>query len=492
MNNFDIYKDIAMRTNGDIYIGVVGPVRTGKSTFITKMLNTLVLPNIKDKYSLERTIDEMPQSGDGKSIMTTQPKFIPNDSIKIALDNDVSMNIRAIDCVGYLIDGVSGHMENDKPRLITTPWSSSEMPFEKAAEIGTHKVISNHSTIAILVTTDGTITGIPRSSYIPAEERVVKELKECNKPFVVIVNTTSPSSTETKNLTKELHDKYGVPVRAYDVDKMSESDFNDAFSDVLYEFPVSSIGVKMPSWMQALPFESSIIQKIVNTIFDVAEKIVKVRDALDGLDLFADDPDFMPVTEKNILMGEGRIVLNIEPRPELFYKELSEQCGVELKGDYHLMSYIRQMRDAKVQYEKFREALQNVAENGYGVVQPDVSEMVLDEPKVLKQGGKYGVKFRATAPSLHIMRVDLETEVNSLIGTEEQTTEVVKSLVDQYTQNPADVWQTKIFGRNLYDMINDGMRGKLVAMPAEIQKKMRRTLGRIVNEGKGGVICILL
>lgn len=293
-------------------------------------------------------------------------------------------------------------------------------------------------------------------------------------------------------MTKELHDKYGVPVRAYDVDKMSESDFNDAFSDVLYEFPVSSIGVKMPSWMQALPFESSIIQKIVNTIFDVAEKIVKVRDALDGLDLFADDPDFMPVTEKNILMGEGRIVLNIEPRPELFYKELSEQCGVELKGDYHLMSYIRQMRDAKVQYEKFREALQNVAENGYGVVQPDVSEMVLDEPKVLKQGGKYGVKFRATAPSLHIMRVDLETEVNSLIGTEEQTTEVVKSLVDQYTQNPADVWQTKIFGRNLYDMINDGMRGKLVAMPAEIQKKMRRTLGRIVNEGKGGVICILL
>ena len=492
MSNYDIYKDIAERTKGDIYVGVVGPVRTGKSTLITKLLNKLVLPNIMDVNDKERTIDEMPQSGDGKSIMTTQPKFLPNDAIKIQLENDIVLNMRLIDCVGYLVDGAIGHEENNKPRLVKTPWSDEEMPFEKAAEIGTRKVIVNHSTIGIMVTTDGSITDIPRDNYVKAEERVITELKQTGKPFVVVLNSTHPDSQETKNLKLSLEEKYQTPVLAMDINNLEDSDIENIFASALNEFPVVSVSAKLPSWMQALPFVSAIIREVAEEIMKFVKNISKIGDIDDEFVAFENSEDFEPISNKTVVLGKGSVVLDVQPKPHLFYKVLSEQCGAEISSDYHLVSYIKQLSVAKVQYDKFKEALEQVKETGYGVVSPSLDEMTLDEPKIMKQGGKFGVKLRATAPSLHIMQVDIETEVNSMVGNEQQSEELAKYLLSEFENNPNSIWETKMFGTSLNYLVNEGLHNKLVAVPMETMKKMRKTLGRIVNEGKGGIICILL
>jgi len=492
MSNYDIYKDIAERTKGDIYVGVVGPVRTGKSTFITKLLNKLVLPNIMDVNDKERTIDEMPQSGDGKSIMTTQPKFLPNEAIKIKLENDVVLNMRLIDCVGYLVDGAIGHEENNKPRLVKTPWSEEEMPFEKAAEIGTRKVIENHSTIGILVTTDGSITDIPRDNYVKAEERVVNELKQTKKPFVVVLNSTHPDSQETQNLKASLEEKYQTSVLAINVENLTEADIENIFARALNEFPVVSVSAKLPSWMQALPYVSSIIREVTEEIMKFVKNISKIGDIDENFVAFENSEDFEPISSKTVILGKGSVVLDVQPKPHLFYKVLSEQCGAEISSDYHLVSYIKQLSVAKVQYDKFKQALEQVKETGYGVVSPSLDEMTLDEPKIMKQGGKFGVKLRATAPSLHIMQVDIETEVNSMVGNEQQSEELAKYLLSEFENNPNSIWETKMFGTSLNYLVNEGLHNKLVAVPMETMKKMRKTLGRIVNEGKGGIICILL
>ena len=341
MNTYDIYKNITERTNGDIYVGVVGPVRTGKSTFIAKLLNSLVLPNIIDKNNLERTIDEIPQSGDGKSIMTTQPKFVPNESVEIMLENDIKMNIRLVDCVGYLVNGALGHIENDKPRLVKTPWSDNDMPFEEAAELGTYKVIANHSTIGILVTTDGSITDIQRKDYLVAEERVVNDLKKCNKPFVVVVNSAHPQSPETINLVKELQNKYSVGVVAIDVKNMTELEISDIFSKVLNEFPVKNICVKMPRWMQVLPFEHPLIQEVFTEINEATNSLNKLGEFSMDLSLFDNSINFEPIKNKTILAGDGRVVFEVEAKANLFYDILSEQCGYEIKNEYALVSYIQ-------------------------------------------------------------------------------------------------------------------------------------------------------
>lgn len=491
MSNYDIYKDIAVRCNGDIYIGVVGPVRTGKSTFITKILNNLVLPNIMDSYSKERTIDEMPQSGDGKSIMTTQPKFIPNESVKIRLENDIEMNVRLIDCVGYLVDGAIGHIENEKPRMVKTPWSKEEMPFEKAAELGTNKVITEHSTIGVLVTTDGSICDLPRASYEKAEERVVKELKECNKPFVIVLNSTHPNSNETKRLQQDLEQKYGVSVTTLDVANMQEEQITEVFTNILNEFMVTSICVKIPSWLQVLPYQNRFIQEIISEVSKATSGLHKIGEN-SNLDMFADSENFESTINKTINMATGEVVLEIVPKEGLFYKVLSDQCGCDISNDYALVSYVKQLSVAKSQYDKFKSAVEQVNETGYGVVYPNLNDLQLEEPKIVKQGNKFGVKLKATAPSLHIMRVDIETEVNPIVGSEQQTEDMAKDLQQEFETNPEGIWETKIFGKSLQTLVTEGLQSKLISMPEVVQKKMRKTLGRIVNEGKGGVICILL
>ncbi len=492
MTEYNVYKDIAHRTKGDIYVGVVGPVRTGKSTFITKVMEKLILPNIADGYSKEMTKDEMPQSGDGKSIMTTQPKFIPSEAVKVSLNNDINFNMRLIDCVGYLVEGAIGHEENDKPRMVSTPWDDKEMPFEKAAEIGTNKVITNHSTIGIVVTTDGSITDLDRDSYIKAEERVVGELKSCKKPFVIVLNSTHPKNPETINLAKSLANKYETKVIPLDVDGADEKDINEVFEGVLHEFPVSKVAIKFPEWLQILDYTSDIIKNIISNIKDLLGVIDKVDNIPETLTLSENSQDFEPIIEKSLNLGEGKLTLKLQPKPDLYYRILSSECGYDIKNEYHLISYIKQLSIAKVQYDKFKDAIEQVKTTGYGVVRPDLEDLTLEEPKMYKQGGKFGVKLKASAPSLHIMQVDIQTEVNSMVGNEQQSEELVKSLMGEFENNPKDIWDTKVFGRSLYSLVNEDLQNKLLVMPQEVQKKMRRTLGRIVNEGKGGVICILL
>ena len=491
MSNYNIYNDITERTNGDIYVGVVGPVRTGKSTFISKVMEKLVLPNMIDGYDKERARDEIPQSGDGKLIMTTQPKFVPNEAVAVEID-DVKFDIRLVDCVGYLIDGALGHEDGDRPRMVSTPWCDDEIPFEKAAEIGTNKVINDHSTIAVMVTTDGSISQLPRESYILAEEKTVKELKNSQKPFVILLNSTHPQSPETINLANSLSVKYSSKVIPMNIETMVETDIAEVFDAILREFPISKIGIKLPQWMQILDYTSDIISNIVEAVRKIIDGIEKIDDIPDSVELMGLEDNFESEIHKSINLGKGQIIFEIFPKEGLYYKVLSEQCGCDIKSEYHLISYIKQLSIAKVQYDKFKNAIEQVETTGYGVVHPCLEDLTLEEPKMYKSGGKFGVKLRASAPSLHIMKVDIETEVNSMVGNEQQSEELVTYLMEEFENNPKEIWETKMFGKSLYSLVNEGLQNKLLVMPHEVQKKMRRTLGRIVNEGKGGVICILL
>lgn len=492
MNSYNIYSDIAKRTGGDIYVGVVGPVRTGKSTFIRNMLNTLVIPNIVDVFDKERAIDEMPQSGDGKSIMTTQPKFVPNEAVKITVNENVEMRVRLIDCVGYMVEGAIGHEEGNKPRLIKTPWSEEELPFSVAAELGTNKVISNHSTIGVLLTTDGSVTNLDRFNYLRAEEQVYKEMVKCNKPFVIVLNTKNPFSEETKRLAENLKQKYEKIVIPMDVANLTEEDVSKIFAAVLSDFPLVCVEVEMPKWLQALPFNNPYIQEIVSNVFSVVENNTKIGDFNGDMVFFSNSENFEPTLVVKIEMGEGKVRVAVNPKPELFYRVLSEECGYDIKSDYHLVSYVKQLTMAKTQYDKFKDALAQVEQTGYGVVYPTLSDMNLEAPQMVKQGGRYGIKLKASAPSLHLMKVDIQTEINPIVGTEQQSEDLVKYLLNEYETNPNSVWEAKLFGKTLSSMVSDGLQTKLISMPNEVQKKIRKTLGRIVNEGKGGVICILL
>ncbi|MBE7075272.1 MAG: stage IV sporulation protein A [Clostridiales bacterium] len=491
MEKFDIYEEIARRTGGDIYVGVVGPVRTGKSMFITKFMENLVIPNIVNKFSKERAVDELPQSAEGKTIMTTQPKFVPNEAVRINLDN-VEMKVRLIDCVGYMINGALGHEENDKPRLVKTPWDTKEIPFEDAAEIGTKKVIEDHSTIGILLTTDGTISDIPRSSYLQAEERVASELINQGKPFVTIVNSTKPNDSETINLTKTLAEKYNCSALAINVKEMQVNDIELIFAKVLQEFPIKSIKAKMPDWLQALPYDDTIIKNIIDEVKRFSDGLTKVGEIDKSATVFTENADFEPIVVDNVKMGEGTVYFDIKPKQDLFYKVLSNECGYCIKDDYELVTYLRDLAYAKQEYDKIASALEQVKETGYGIVEPRVEEIELDEPQIVKQGSRFGVKLKANAPSLHIMAVDVETEVSPLVGTQQQSEELVNYLTEQCEKDPGAIWQTNMFGKSLKSMVCDGIHSKVFQMPTEAQRKMRKTLGRIVNEGKGGIICILL
>ena len=493
MEQFDLYQDIATRTGGDIYIGVVGPVRTGKSTFITKFMQTLVLPNMQDEHRKQRMIDELPQSADGKTVMTTQPKFVPDGGVRVSLGEGLEANVRLIDCVGYPCDGAQGFKEGEKSRLVSTPWSEEEMPFEQAAELGTQKVIHDHSTIGIVVTTDGSITDLPRSEYEQAEQRVIREMQQLGKPFVIVLNTKHPSDSATMRLRDELQQTYVAPVLSMSVADLTEQDLGKLLQGVLMQFPLKRFELAMPTWLQALPRESEIVSHLLDRVGEVAREVHAMRDYGKVCEMFdQDDPYLLPSGQCDVDFGTGSVVLTINPRPELFYRVLSEQCGQTIENDFQLVSYLKELAIAKQHYDKLKTALAEVEEFGYGVVTPTLDDMDFRPPHIVRKGSRYGVKLRASAPSYHIMRVDVETEVSPLIGGEAQSKEILESWLGEFGEDGSGIWQTNMLGKSLNQLAQEHLGSKLMSMPEDARNKLRRTVTRIVNEGKGGVLCILL
>lgn len=494
MEEYDIYRDIRERTDGDVYIGVVGPVRAGKSTFIANFMQRMIIPKMNDQGETERIRDELPQSANGRTIMTTQPKFVPSEAVVLDLDENVNVRVRLVDCVGYMIEGANGSLdEENKPRMVKTPWSDEAMPFEKAAETGTRKVIEDHSTVGIVITSDGSIdTEIPRMNYVAAEERVVGELSALGKPFVIVLNSSVPDSAETRKLADNLSAKYSAKVLPINVLTMSDDDILLIFESLLMEFPLKDVDVNISKWLQALPKENEIISSLCDTVIEACSNMVKMSDAAAISQAFNANRYFDSVEVGSIELGTGKITYTVKVKEGLFYKALSDACGSEISDDFALMTYVKDLSEAKNEYDKLKDALESVKATGYGVVSPRIEEMRLEEPEIVKQGSRYGVKLKATAPSLHIMSVDVSAEVSPIMGTEQQSEETVKKMLDSFEGNTLGIWNTDMFGKTMNVLVNESLNDKLANMPAEAQKKMRKTLSRIINEGKGGVICILL
>ncbi|MGE5494520.1 MAG: stage IV sporulation protein A [Burkholderiales bacterium] len=492
MQSYNLYKDISERTGGDIYIGVVGPVRTGKSTFIKRFMDMLVLPNLEDTYEKERVVDELPQSSAGKTIMTTQPKFVPNEAVRIKINNEAEMKVRMVDSVGYMVDGAMGYLENDVPRMVTTPWFDHDVPFEEAAETGTRKVITEHSTIGIVMTTDGSITEIPRSSYIQAEERVIRELTALGKPFIVILNSANPYREDTISLRNAMEDKYGVPVLLMDIMRLSENDINSMLENLLYEFPLKEINMDMPGWARALSPDHWLMREVLGGISGTINSLEKVRDYQGLVEAMRSLDDVDNAAVVSIELGEGSVNIKLDFPETLFYRILGDECGYPIEDDYHLVSIVKDLVGAKKQYDRIEAAMKSVKETGYGLVPPSMDEMSLEEPEMVRHGGRFGVRLKASAPSLHLIRVDIETEVSPIVGTEKQSEELVKYMLSEFESDPSKIWKTDIFGKPLHDLVKEGLSGKLSNMPEDARIKIQETLQRIINEGSGGLICILL
>ena len=488
---FDIYNDIETRTNGDIYIGVVGPVRVGKSTFISKFMDNFVLPNIANASERKRAEDEMPQSSDGKTVMTTQPKFVPSEAVNVSVKN-ISMRARLIDCVGFMADGALGGAEDKKPRMVKTPWSDEKMPFDQAAKIGTEKVIKDHSTLGIVVTTDGSFGDLPRENFVSAEAESVQTMKASGKPFVVVLNTSKPDAEETATLANKIKADYDVPVLALDVSQLSSNDVENIFSTLTTQFPLNSIDIIAPNWLKALPMDSDLIQNLLGEVVDKTQNVAKIGDYKNDQILFENSDDFESIISSNVDIGKGSITFEIVPKDNLFYKVLSIQSGTQISNDLELVEFIKDLNVAKHKYDQLKSALDSVEETGYGIVVPNVNDMELKAPEIVKQGNRCGIKLRASAPSLHIIKVDVEAEVNPIMGEEQQSADMVEYLQNEFEENPQKLWSTKMFGKSLEEMVGDSLKNKITAVPQGVQNKMRRTMSRIVNEGKGGVICNLL
>ena len=490
MNN--IYEDIAKRTQGDIYIGVVGPVRTGKSTFIRKFMENLVLPNIENEFKRERTQDEIPQSGSGKTIMTVEPKFVPADGVEIKIKETVSLKVRMVDCVGYIVDGALGHEEEGKQRLVSTPWSQEAMTFEKAAEIGTKKVIRDHSTLGIVVLTDGSVTGIDRKNYLSAEERVINELKSLNKPFAVVLNTLDPYSESTELLRSELEEKYDVPIVPLNVLAMDEEDIENVMETVLYDFPLNEIRINLPKWVEGLERNHWIKNNIIFTLKQSIAEIGKLRD-VDSIVKGFSELEFLEDTEvENVELGEGVISIDLTAKQDLFYNVLEEKSGFKIDGDHQLLNLVTKLSRVKNEYDKIESALYDAKTKGYGVVAPSLDELSLEEPEIIKQGKQYGIKLRANAPSLHIIKADISTEVSPIVGNQTQGEEMIKYLLDTFEENPSELWASNMFGKSLNDLVKEQLQSKLYTMPEEIRVKIQKTLQKIINEGSMNIITILL
>ena len=492
MDNYTIYQDIAERTGGDIYIGVVGPVRTGKSTFIKNFMETAVIPNIKDDYKKERAKDELPQSSNGRTIMTTEPKFIPNEAVEITLGDNLKLKTRMVDCVGYLIRNAIGHMEGDLPRMVNTPWFENQIPFEEAAELGTKKVIEEHSTIGILVTTDGTVTNIPREEYIDAEERVVEELRNQGKPFVIVLNTNKPNSNESVILCKDLKKRYDAPVVPIDCANLRQNDIEQILEKILDEFPVTEFDIDFPHWLDTLDDNHWLKNEVLELVKKEFRDIKNLRQADGVIKTLQENEIISELYINAIKMESGKISIRIELKKSLFYKALTEISGIEVKEEGDLFGIVAELAQSKKSYDKIALALQDVKRKGYGIVTPEMEELSLEEPEIVKQGSKFGVKLRAHAPSLHIIKADIETEVSPLVGSEKQSEDLVNYLMKEFEEDPTQIWKSNIFGKSLHELVNEGLQNKLYKMPEDAQCKLQETLERIINEGSGGLICIIL
>ena len=492
MENLRLYQNIAQRTEGDIYIGVVGPVRTGKSTFIKRFMELLVLPNIENEYKKERAIDELPQSASGRTIMTTEPKFIPNEAVEINLDGNVKLKTRLVDCVGYLVNNALGYLENDMPRMVKTPWSENEMPFETAAELGTKKVIVEHSTVGIIVTTDGTITDIPREEYIVAEERVVKELQELNKPFIMLMNCQNPNDGYSIDMANNLSEKYGTTVIPINCLELNMEDINLIFSKLLYEFMIERVEVKFPRWIDGLDINNELKINLFNSVKNSFSDVVRLKDVSDTYLKLQETENIKRAEVQEINLGTGVVTINAELNDSLFYNVLSDITGVKIKNEGELFSCISSFSKIKKDYDKMAYAIHQVNERGYGIVTPGIDDLILDEPEIVKQGSKYGVKLKAKAPSIHMIKINTETEVSPIVGSEKQSEDLVKYLLSEFESDPKKIWESNIFGKSLHELVNEGLQNKLARMPEDAQEKLQETLERIVNEGSGGLICIIL
>lgn len=492
MEERNIYRDISERTNGDIYIGVVGPVRSGKSTFIKRFMDTIVVPNMDSKYSRSRAIDEMPQSAAGRTIMTTEPKFIPEQAVTVHIDDSATFSVRMIDCVGYIVPSALGYIENDTPRMVMTPWYTDPIPFNMAAEIGTKKVITEHSTIGLVITTDGSISDIPREEYEEAEERVIDELKKIQKPFIVLLNCMEPETEEAMTMAENLQQKYKVPVLPVNCLQMEEKEIRGILAKILFEFPVQEVMVDIPHWVCSLERGHWLRAAIHAAIRKASENVVKIRD-VESLTENVQQCEYVAgAGTTSVDLGSGKARVNIGLQQGLFYKVLGEKSGLDVSDEGSLMESVLQMAAMKKEYEKIRDAYHSVEETGYGIVMPDIDELTLEEPEIIRQGGKYGIRLRAAAPSIHMMKTRITTEITPIVGSEQQSQELIEYILKEFESNPAQIWDSNIFGKSLHELVNEGLHNKLLRMPEDARGKVRETIERIINEGCNGLICIIL
>jgi len=491
MTDTAIYNDIAKRTGGDVYIGVVGPVRTGKSTLIKQFTQKMLLPMMDGDFARERARDEMPQSASGRTVMTTEPKFIPEQAVEVSLSNNSKVKLKLIDCVGYVVDGAMGLMEDGRPRMVMTPWADEPMPFAKAAEIGTRKVISDHATIGILVTTDGSITDLPRENYIKSEERVANELSSIGKPYVIVINSVHPNSKETVALANELNDKYGVRVLPLNCIELQEDDLSKILQTVLYEFPVREIRVAMPEWINTLDKDNEIKNTVSNALIGCISSLKNMGEVSTKIGEYEGN-GLSNAELLNMDLGTGRADIEIKVPQSVFYQTVSKLSGFEVSDDKSLMSLMIDLSAVKSKYDRIESALNEVNETGYGIVVPDESQLSLEEPEIVKQSGGYGVRLKASAPSIHMIKANIETEVSPIVGTEKQSEAMIEFLLKEFEEDPKKIWESDMFGKSLHELVTEGLTNKLGKMPSDARKKMSETLQRIINEGSGGLICILL
>ena len=492
MDKAQLYQDIAKRTQGDIYIGVVGPVRTGKSTFIKRFAELMLLPNIENEFIKARVIDELPQSGAGRTVMTTQPRFVPSESVEIHLDENVTCSVRLVDCVGYVVPDAAGLKENGETRMVTTPWFDHDIPFTEAAAIGTRKVIAEHATVGVVITTDGTITELGRESYLGAEEEAIRAVQATNKPYIVVVNSAEPDGAAAEETVAYLRETFGVEPLALNLLQLTERTVCELLTGMLYAFPLKLLNVTLPSYLRAMPATNPLLKSVLDPLRAILPTVRSVRDVERVITCLSEPERFKPALLESLSLGDGTAVVALRPEEDVFYSVLTEACGCEIHDDFELMSAIADFVAAKKAYDRISDALEKAKQTGYGIVPPEPSEMELLDPEIVRQGSKFGVKLHAKASGLHIVRVDIDSEVNPIVGTEQQSEALLRYLNDTFEGDPTAIWETNLFGKSLYDLVLEGMRGKVNGMNDDVQQKMQGAIQQIVNSNCNGLICITL